>query len=47
MQLAEAAGVWQSYIAMLERGERQGSVAKLRMIAKALAVDVDDLIADP
>ncbi|MGH8512978.1 MAG: hypothetical protein ACREV8_03345 [Gammaproteobacteria bacterium] len=28
----------------MERGERQGPVAKLRMIAKALAVDVDDLL---
>ncbi|CAN5816753.1 helix-turn-helix transcriptional regulator [soil metagenome] len=43
-QLAEAAGVGQSYIAMIEKGERQGSVTKLRAMARALNVDVDDLI---
>lgn len=43
-QLAEAAGVGQSYIAMIEKGERQGSVPKLRAMARALKVDVDDLI---
>jgi len=43
-QLAEAAGVRQSYIAMLERGERQGSVTKLRAIAQILKVGMDDLL---
>lgn len=43
-QLAEGAGVGQSYIAMLERGDRQGSITKLRAIARALKVDLDDLI---
>lgn len=45
-QLAEAAGVGQSYIAMIEAGERQGSVTKLRAMARALKVDVDDLIQE-
>ncbi|MGH8589423.1 MAG: helix-turn-helix domain-containing protein, partial [Gammaproteobacteria bacterium] len=43
-QLAGATGVRQSYIAMLERGERQGSVTKLRAIARVLKVGVDDLL---
>ncbi|MGH8554338.1 MAG: helix-turn-helix domain-containing protein [Gammaproteobacteria bacterium] len=43
-QLAGAAGVRQSYITMLERGERQGSVTKLRAIARILKVGVDDLL---
>ena len=34
----------QSYIAMQERGERQGSVTKLRAIARVLKVGVDDLL---
>lgn len=43
-QLAEQAGVKQSYIAMLEAGERQGSVDVLVKIARVLKVDVDDLL---
>lgn len=43
-QLAETAGVGQSYIAMIEKGERRGSVTKLSAIARALKVNVDDLI---
>ena len=43
-QLAGAVGVRQSYIAMLEGGERQGSVTKLRAIAQVLKVGVDDLL---
>jgi DNA-binding XRE family transcriptional regulator len=42
-QLATEAGLTQSYIAMLEGGERKGGVAKLRAIAAALRVDLDDL----
>lgn len=42
-QLAAATGVGQGYISMLEHGERQGT--KLRAIAKALKVQVDDLLA--
>jgi DNA-binding XRE family transcriptional regulator len=43
-QLAEQAGVKQSYIAMLEAGERQGTVDVLVKIARVLKVDVDDLL---
>jgi DNA-binding XRE family transcriptional regulator len=44
VQLAKAAGVGQSYIAMLERGKRQGTAARLRAIARALKVQMDDLL---
>ena len=43
-QLAEQTGVKQSYIAMLEAGERQGTVDVLVKIARVLKVDVDDLL---
>lgn len=43
-QLAAQAGAGQSYIAMIEGGERQGSVTKLRALARALNVNVDDLL---
>ena len=42
-QLAEQASVGQSYVAMLESGERKGSVARLRAIARVLGVALDDL----
>jgi DNA-binding XRE family transcriptional regulator len=44
VQLAEQAGVKQSYIAMLEASERQGTVDVLVKIARVLKVDVDDLL---
>jgi DNA-binding XRE family transcriptional regulator len=44
VQLAEQAGVKQSYIAMLEAGERQGTVDVLVKIARVLKVDVDDIL---
>lgn len=42
-QLAEAAGVTQSMVAMIERGDRRGTVDTLTIIARALKVDLDDL----
>lgn len=42
-QLAEPAGVGQSYVAMLEAGERKGSITRLRALARALGVELDDL----
>lgn len=42
-QLAEAAGVTQSMVAMIERGDRRGTVDTLTVIARALKVDLDDL----
>jgi DNA-binding XRE family transcriptional regulator len=43
-QLGKAVGLGQNYISMIESGERQGSVPKLRAIAKALGVGMDDLL---
>ena len=44
-QIAEAAGVTQSMVAMIERGDRRGSVDTLTVIARALKVDLDDLVS--
>jgi DNA-binding XRE family transcriptional regulator len=44
IQLAEKTGLSQSQIAMIESGEREGTVKVLRRIAKALNVDIDDLV---
>ena len=44
-QLAEKANVAQSYIAMLEKGERKGAVEMLQRVAAALGVEVDDLLS--
>jgi DNA-binding XRE family transcriptional regulator len=42
-QLAEAAGITQSMVAMIERGDRRGTVDTLTVIARALKVDLEDL----
>lgn len=42
--LATAAGVQRAYIAQLECGRRRGSTQVLARIARALKVDIDDLI---
>lgn len=42
-QLGEAAGVAQSMIAMIERGDRRGTVDTLAAIARALKVELEDL----
>lgn len=45
-ELAKRAKVNQSYIAMLERGDRKNpSLEKLRQLAKVLKVKVQDLLA--
>ncbi|MDN5870978.1 MAG: helix-turn-helix transcriptional regulator [Nitrococcus sp.] len=46
-ELADRAGVSQSYVAMIESGERTGRVDALRKIAAALGVDLDDLVIKP
>lgn len=43
-QLAAHVGIAQSYIAMLEKGARQGAVEVLQRIAATLEVEVDDLL---
>ncbi|WP_435102295.1 helix-turn-helix domain-containing protein [Arhodomonas sp. AD133] len=45
-ELAEQAGVSQSYVAMIERGDRTGRVDALRKIAGVLEVDLDDLLEE-
>ena len=42
-QLGEAAGVAQSMVAMIERGDRRGTVDTLAAIARVLKVELDDL----
>ena len=42
--LAEKAGLAQASIAQMEGGKRIGSVAALKKIAKALNLDLDDLV---
>lgn len=42
--LAEQAGLSQSYLAMMEKGEREGTVKALKQFAKVLRVDIDDLV---
>lgn len=45
--LADQADLSQSYVAMIERGERTGRIDALRKIAAALRVDLDDLVVEP
>jgi len=42
--LAEKVGVGKSYISQIETGRREGSVSVYRAIAKALQIDIDDLV---
>lgn len=44
--LAVQAGLSQSYVTMIERGERTGSIEALRKIAAVLKVDLDDLVSE-
>ena len=43
-RLAQTAGVRRAYIAQLESGRRRGSTKVLADIARALGVDIEDLI---
>ena len=42
--LAEKVGVGKSYISQIETGRREGSISVYRKIAKALQIDIDDLV---
>lgn len=44
-QLAEKTRLHQSQIATIESGEREGTVKVLRKLARALNVDIDDLVS--
>lgn len=45
-KLAEAAGLPQSYISEIETGKKPGSLDAMVKLARALRVDVDDLIIE-
>ena len=44
-EIADAAGVSESFVSQLERGRTNGSVASLQRIATALGIEVSDLFA--
>ncbi|MDT8321656.1 MAG: helix-turn-helix transcriptional regulator [Xanthomonadales bacterium] len=44
-ELADAAGIGESYISQIESGAKTGSVKSLRRLAEALGVDIDELFA--
>jgi DNA-binding XRE family transcriptional regulator len=43
--LAKQAGIAQSYVSEIENGRKRGSVRALAALAKALRVDIEDLLA--
>jgi DNA-binding XRE family transcriptional regulator len=43
--LAREAGIAQSYVSEIEHGRKRGSVRALAALAKALGVDIEDLLA--
>ena len=45
-RLAQSAGIGKSYLSQIESGKRGGSSKVLRAIAKALDVDLDDVVAE-
>jgi DNA-binding XRE family transcriptional regulator len=44
VQLAEAAGISQAYLAQIETGKREGTLSLYRSLAEALGVDLEDLV---
>lgn len=44
VQLAEAAGISQAYLAQIKTGKREGTLSLYRSLADALEVDLDDLV---
>ena len=42
--LAERAGLSQSYLSQIEAGKREGRVSVLQRLARALSVDLEDLV---
>lgn len=45
-ELAEAAGISQSYLSEIERGTREGTLSTIKALAKALAVPLSVLTED-
>jgi DNA-binding XRE family transcriptional regulator len=46
-QLAEAAGISAAYLSQIETGKRNGKTAVLQAIARALNLDLDDVVYNP
>jgi DNA-binding XRE family transcriptional regulator len=46
VELSQAAGISQPYLAQLENGQREGTVPVYARLAKHLHVRIDDLVAD-
>ncbi len=44
VQLAEAAGISQAYLAQIETGKREGTLSLYRSLADALELDLEDLV---
>lgn len=44
--LADHAGIDKTYLSQLESGRKSGSVAVIRRLARALSVDIDDLVGE-
>ena len=44
VDLATAVGLSQGYIAQIETGKREGTIANYRAFSQVLAVDLDDLV---
>ena len=44
VELVELAGISQAYLAQIENGKREGTLATYKAIADALSVDLDDLV---
>ena len=45
--LAERAGLSQSYLSQIEAGKREGRIGVISKLARALSVDLDDLVSPP
>ena len=43
-ELAKAAGISQVYLLQIEGGKREGTLSTMRALARALRVDLDDLL---
>lgn len=46
-ELAEAAGISAAYLSQIETGKRKGKTAVLQAIARALNLDLDDVVYNP
>ena len=46
-ELAEAAGISAAYLSQIETGKRKGKTAVLQALARALKLDLDDVVYNP